>query len=273
MSRTKVLLAAVVVAVLAGGAGAALANVGQQAPAPEPQAIGPTTSHDLEFVPVEPCRLADTRLGSAAGSIAEGATKSFQVTGTAGFPAHGGTSGGCGIPDAALAAEITLISNSASGSGFFRAYPFGGSPDATFLAFQSGPNLLNTGTVALCDNSEGGCTADLSVRAFQAGAHAILDITGYYVPNRFAFVEEDGTLGDGARVEETARTGEGAYTVTFDSSVAGCALVASPSDGTNQADLWTRVSEADPATVEVDVEAPATANTQQDNEFYVHVVC
>ena len=66
MSRSKVLLVAVVIAVLAGGAGASLAATGgraQQAPAPEPQALGPTTSHDLEFVPVDPCRLADTRLG------------------------------------------------------------------------------------------------------------------------------------------------------------------------------------------------------------------
>ena len=111
MSRSKVLLVAVVIAVLAGGAGASLAATGgraQQAPAPEPQALGPTTSHDLEFVPVDPCRLADTRLGGGDRRQQHGAE--LPVRGTASFTAQGGTSGGCGVPDGALAAELTVIS-------------------------------------------------------------------------------------------------------------------------------------------------------------------
>jgi hypothetical protein len=271
MSRSKVLLVAVVVAVLGLGAGASLAATGarsEQAPAPTPQALGPTTSHDLEFVPVDPCRLADTRQGG--GIVGTNATRNFLVTGSAGFPAQGGTSGGCGVPEGALAAELTIISADATAPGFLRAYPFGGSPSATFLAYQNGPNLLNTGTVALC---EGTCASDLSVKSFQASTQVIIDVNGYYMPNRFASVDGAGALLNGARVEDTERVSEGVYTVTFDSSVEDCALVASPSDTTNQADLWARVSAGDPTVVEVDIENPANPNTQQDNEFFLHVVC
>ena len=130
MSRSKVLLVAVVVAVLGLGAGASLAATGarsEQAPAPTPQALGPTTSHDLEFVPVDPCRLADTRQGG--GIVGTNATRNFLVSGSAGFPAQGGTSGGCGVPEGALAAELTIISADATAPGFLRAYPFGGVAD------------------------------------------------------------------------------------------------------------------------------------------------
>jgi hypothetical protein len=271
MTRSKVLLGAVLVAVLAGGTGAALAATGarvEQAPAPTPQALGPTTTHDLEFVPVEPCRLADTRQGG--GIVANGTSRSFLVRGDTGFPAQGGTSGGCGVPDGALAAELTIISASASGPGLLRAYPFGGVPTATILAYQSGANLLNTGTIALCD---GTCASDLTIKSFQANTQVIVDVNGYYMPNRFAVVAADGTLGSSAGVVSSARTATGVYEVTFDDDLTGCAAIASGSDDGNQADMWARVSTDDPSVVELDVEAPATANQQQDNGFFLHVVC
>ena len=106
------------------------------APAPTPQALGPTTTHDLEFVPVEPCRLADTR--QSGGIVANNTGRNFLIKGSTGIAAQGGNSGGCGIPEGALAAELTIISASASGPGLLRAYPFGGVPTATILAYQSG---------------------------------------------------------------------------------------------------------------------------------------
>ena len=186
MTRSKVLLGAVLVAVLAGGTGAALAATGaraEQAPAPTPQALGPTTTHDLEFVPVEPCRLADTR--QSGGIVANNTGRNFLIKGSTGIAAQGGNSGGCGVPEGALAAELTIISASASGPGLLRAYPFGGVPTATILAYQSGANLLNTGTLALCD---GDCDSDLTIRSYQANTHVIIDVNGYYVPNRFAVI-------------------------------------------------------------------------------------
>ena len=61
--------------------------------------------------------------------------------------------------------------------------------------------------------------------------------------------------------------------MTFDSDLTGCAAIATGSDTTNQADMWARVSTDDPTVVEVDIENPANPNTQQDNEFFLHVVC
>jgi hypothetical protein len=274
MSRSKVLLVAVVIAVLAGGAGAALAATGGAAKAartPAPRALGPTTSHDLEFVPVAPCRIADTR--SSGGALANGATRNFLVSGSTGFSGQGGTSTGCGVPEGALAAELTIISADASGPGLLRAFPFGGQPTATILAYQNGPNLLNTGTIALCDPSATTCTSDLSVKSFQASTQVIVDVNGYYMPNRFAFVNEDGTLLSGSRVTSVVRTGVGAYDVTMDDDVTDCALLVTGSDENNQADIWARQSDTLPNVVQIDAESPDTANVQQDNEFFLHVVC
>jgi hypothetical protein len=277
MSRSKVLLVAVAVALLAGGAGAAMAASGSGAPTAAARAVspraglGPTTDHDLEFVPVAPCRLADTRLGG--GALANNATRNFLVTGDTGFSGQGGTSTGCGVPDGALAAELTIISADASGPGLLRAFPFGGQPTATILAYQNGPNLLNTGTVALCDPSQTSCSSDLSVKSFQASTQVIIDVNGYYIPNHFAFVAPDGTINAGAGVVSVDHTGTGAYDVTFDKDVTGCALLSSPSDNANQADMWARQSDADPAVVQMDIEKPDQANVQQDNEFFLHIVC
>ncbi len=273
MSRSKVLLVAVAVAVLAGGAGAALAA--GRTPTAAPRAIGanvgPTTSHDLQFVPVEPCRIADTRSGG--GAIAADATRNFLVSGETGFAAQGGTSTGCGVPEGALAAELTVISINPAGNGLLRAFPFGGSPTATTLSYRSGGNTLSTGTIALCDQSDGACPSDLGIKAFQTATQVAIDVNGYYMPNRFAFVAGDGTLISGARVEGVERTGEGLYEVTFDSDLTGCAALATGSDTTNQADLWTRISQDTPTVVELDVESPVDTTNQQDNEFYLHVVC
>ena len=183
MSRSKVLLVAVVIAVLAGGAGASLAATGgraQQAPAPEPQALGPTTSHDLEFVPVDPCRLADTAwpVGSSPANGAE-------------LPRHrerrlhrpGRHLRRLRRARRQLAAELTIIIGRRHGPGLPAGVPVRRGADGDDPAYQNGPNLLNTGTVALC---EGTCAADLSIKSFQASTQVIIDVNGYYIPNRFA---------------------------------------------------------------------------------------
>jgi hypothetical protein len=273
MSRSKVLFVAVVVALLAGGAGAAVAANRSAAPAPRsvsPRAGGATTSHDLQFVPVNPCRLADTRL--AGGALGNNVARSFLVTGSSGFSLQGGTSTGCGIPDGALAAELTIISADASGPGLLRAYPFGGQPTATILAYQSGPNVLNTGTVALCDPSQRSCGSDLTVKSFQASTQVIIDVNGYYVPNRFAAVDKDGNIVSSAGVASVVHTDVGLYTVTFDDDLTGCTAMSSSGAHPNQSDLWADISTDDPHQVELDVENPTTG-AQQDNDFDLHVVC
>ena len=53
------------------------------------------------FVPITPCRIADTRLGG--GIVTGSSTRSFYVAGTVGFAPQGGKSGGCGVPLGATA--------------------------------------------------------------------------------------------------------------------------------------------------------------------------
>jgi hypothetical protein len=127
------------------------------------------------FVPVTPCRVADTRIGAP---IASGATRTFQVTGT-GLSAQGGASAGCAIPDGAVAVEVSVTTPAPPGTGFLRAWPSDvAPPNAAFVNFTFGRGTTNTGAVRLSGASG---TADLSVAPFGSSAHVILDVQGYFV--------------------------------------------------------------------------------------------
>ncbi len=128
-----------------------------------------------------PCRVVDTRASGAGGAFGANQTRSFQVAGSgAGFAAQGGAAGGCGIPDGAVAVEVSISAVGPSGDGFARAWPAGTTlPNATFLNYRSGASITNTGTVPL---AVGASTADLSVAAFGAGTHVVVDVQGYFFP-------------------------------------------------------------------------------------------
>ncbi len=127
------------------------------------------------FVPVTPCRVADTRIGAP---IASGATRTFQVAGT-GLAAQGGASAGCGIPEGAVAVEVSVTTPAPPGTGFLRAWPADeAAPNAAFVNFTAGRGTTNTGAVRL---SGAPGTADLSVAPFGTQAHVIVDVQGYFV--------------------------------------------------------------------------------------------
>ena len=153
MSRSKVLLVAVVVAVLAGAPARRWPRPAAEPSRPGPDAPGARADHQPRPRVRAGGAVPHRRHPPAAAGLGNNATRNFLVSGSTGFAAQGGNSTGCGVPEGALAAELTIISADASGPGLLRAYPFGGQPTATILAYQNGPNLLNTGTVALCDPS------------------------------------------------------------------------------------------------------------------------
>jgi hypothetical protein len=221
------------------------------------------------FVPVDPCRIADTR--AAGGIIVPGSARSFEVRGTTGFVPQGGKSGGCGIPDSATAVEMTVHAVSTAAKGFLRAFPFGGTPSATTVTYPGGIDLSNTGALPLCVS---GCTKDLSIRSFLNGSHVVLDVVGYYAPPMWATVNEDGTLADGSRVVSQAKVGTGTYEVIFDRNLTECAYtatsrVATVSDGDNMVSVDARLGNANGVFVWVETDGGAT----EDAPFYVAVHC
>jgi hypothetical protein len=193
-------------------------------PGPVPQVAPAPLSAGSEtvYVPINPCRIADTRKGG--GKLATGAKRNLYVSGTSGFSSQGGTSGGCGIPASAKAATFSITAVSASGSGAVAAWPAGASePFAKALSFEKGGVHTGTPTVAL----RPGSSTNLSIRDYSAATHLVVDVTGYYAAQMSAVILEDGVLAHGSRVVQAGRLGIGWYAVKFDTDITHCVATAS----------------------------------------------
>jgi hypothetical protein len=158
-----------------------LAEVQQRASGllPIPNILG-STQADLVYTPVTPCRIIDTRLGG--GAIAAGTTRNFVVSGTGGFPAQGGTSGGCGIPlGPATAAVINLVAVGPAGAGDLRITPFGTAiPVASIINYTSGLNLANGPAVTICNPATTTCNSDITIQADVSATDLVADVQGYF---------------------------------------------------------------------------------------------
>ncbi|HWN42858.1 MAG TPA: hypothetical protein VNW71_11590 [Thermoanaerobaculia bacterium] len=150
-------------------------------------AVGDAESH-LLFVPLEPCRIIDTRKPGAGGMLIPGNVRDFHVAGTAGFETtQGGNAGGCNVPmgasePVAAAVAINLVAIQAQGSGHFLAWEFNQPiPLASVINFDKlAPffNIANGTILPIAGIST--LAKDLSVRADFNGAHLVADVTGYF---------------------------------------------------------------------------------------------
>lgn len=159
------------------------------------QALGENRS-DLLFVPVQPCRVIDTRTGG--GPIAAGTQRHFEVAGTANFEAQGGNAGGCGIPlgvstPIAAAVVINFIAVSPSGAGNLRAWEFGQpAPLASVINYASVPGLNIANGVVVPIAGVATLDKDLTVQADAQGTQVVADVTGYFT--RFPVEQFQGGL-------------------------------------------------------------------------------
>lgn len=126
------------------------------------------------FVPIVPCRLADTRpapftTGSRVTPLAAGETLVLQVT---------GTNGDCTIPAGAtgIAANVTAVDPTAA--GFVTLFPSDAArPNASNLnVVANGAPTPNQVTVGLS------ASGAVSVFNFAGTVNIVLDIVGYYTP-------------------------------------------------------------------------------------------
>ena len=168
------------------GANAAASNV-------TPQALGDAAA-DLVYVPVEPCRLFDTRL--AGGAIAAGGTRGFDVSAVSDYSFQGGSASNCGGVGAAgsfAAAVINFTWVAPSQTGYFTAYPFGGTqPLAATAIYGAGQIASNLAVVKL---DQGASANELTIFA-ERQLHLVADIVGYYIapaPTALDCVELEGT--------------------------------------------------------------------------------
>ena len=140
-----------------------------------------STTNDLVYTPVTPCRIFDTRV--AGGILGAGATRGFlavAISAGTGFGFQGGSSTDCnvaGIGASAVVLNVTAVTP--ANVGFATVWKHGETrPLAAAITYNAGQVISNTVVVGI-PNPLG--INDISVYT-SAPAHYVADIVGYFSP-------------------------------------------------------------------------------------------
>ncbi|MCU1498802.1 MAG: hypothetical protein JWM47_2755 [Acidimicrobiales bacterium] len=223
MIHWKSLLAAAAVSAIATSGSVAWATQSVKAgntvaPAGGVKALGGGTT-EAKFIPVEPCRILDTRIKLGRPAVKE--IRSFAVRGAGpAFAAQGGKAGGCGIPVAATGVEFSISATDPDGKGFLRAFPGPDEPQATIVNYEL--SSTNTGTIQLCPTACAG--ADMKYKVYTHQTEVVMEVQGYYIAPLAAAVTAEGLLvaDQSSRAVAVTKEDVGAYKVTFDRDVSTC---------------------------------------------------
>ena len=184
-----------------------------------PLVLSPSVGQAV-FVPLTPCRIADTRL--VGGPLGNLAVRTFYVQGTTGFAPQGGKSGGCGVPAGATAVTTNVTTTAAAApGGYLTGYP-NGSPEplSNFVTYPTATTTVNP-TFAINPTT----TNSLAIRAHGGHVQVIIDVTGYYAPQLDAIVSPNGTLyAHTSPILSSTRTSTGSYTILTNTDVSNCAV-------------------------------------------------
>ncbi len=134
--------------------------------------VSPLTGGGLQFYPVTPCRIADTRPGS--GKTGEFGAPRIDSGGTRTFPVR---SSGCAIPPQAQAYALNATVVPTGGLGYLTLWPAGAAPRPAVSTLNSfaGAVIANAAIVP--------AGVDGAINAFASDAtDLILDINGYFAP-------------------------------------------------------------------------------------------
>jgi hypothetical protein len=230
----------------------------------KPEAVTGITP-ELEFVPVAPCRLVDTRLGG--GRLAAGTDRGFDARGTGSLAAQGGSATGCGLPLNAATISVNVAAVKPAAGGFLRGWAQGTTePGTAFMNVAKSVTLNGLTIQGLGDPHE---TLDFRIRNGAGAMHLVVDVTGYYIAPMAATLLAGGTLHHGSRVVSTAKLGPGAYEVLFDRDVDTCYYHADSLDIERTIVVAPRI--ATPNGVYVEFEN--IAGDLVDTNFYLSVNC
>jgi hypothetical protein len=175
---------------------------------------GNVAGDPLIFVPVEPCRLADTRPGSGYPSLgsapfAKLVARTLPVWGACGVS-------GTSSPEA-YSFNVTVVPKAGTSGGYLLVYPNPISPVPVAASFTWNPNQsYQTGAVIAAPSTDG------SVNVIASNTtDVVVDINGYYAPPTDA--NSDTALGIGALSSDASGTdntafGTGALTANINGS-------------------------------------------------------
>lgn len=149
----------VAVALLVGVVAPVLAPAQAAEPPPDEQPAG------ARFVPVQPCRLLDTRGADPGRPVAAPAARSELDVAVAGR---------CGVDPQAVAAALTVTAVAPEAPGYVTLYPAGTArPTVSSVNYRPGQVVANLGLTRLGDGGD--------VTAFTlAATHVVVDVTGYF---------------------------------------------------------------------------------------------
>lgn len=182
------------------------------------QSIGSLTK-DLTFTPLQPCRIADTRV--ANGAIPANSSRSFYAISDADYPAQGGALHTCSVPGSgvgALALNVTVVSPSAN--GYATVYAYGRErPPTSSINYTAGAIVNNTIITAIPNPPN---IADLEIYTF-ADAHFVVDVVGFFAPPLTTALECTGTyVGQSVAANATFDIQLPACPATYTLMGAGC---------------------------------------------------
>lgn len=127
-----------------------------------------TADGPFKFYPVNPCRLLDTRVDPGV-PLTSGPAYGYRVVGR------------CGVPVAARAVMLNVVSVSPTAQGFIAAYPYPGPfPGISIVNVNAGERTLANGAVVpLGEDPSFQLTATYGT-CCGGTSHLVLEIMGYY---------------------------------------------------------------------------------------------
>ncbi|MFL6090938.1 MAG: hypothetical protein ACJ71Z_12455 [Aeromicrobium sp.] len=253
--------------------GLSAAQAGSDDPGEGSKAEFTASEAELLYQAIPACRIVDTRVSNAKMNPNE--TRNFSVDGTTAITNQGGKTGGCAIPSDADSISAVVHAIGTGAAGDFRVFPRGATqPLAASMAWGgAGITASNGFNVEL---GEGLLPtpffADLTVFNEGSGStHLAIDVTGYYVQPIAVHLNSAGAIFSGTdRVASTEKlAGNGAYRVTFDSSIAGCIATATAVE--NGGGQMATIN--DPSGSTLDVFVTNDDGVLADSAVTVHVAC
>jgi hypothetical protein len=184
-----------------------------------PMTPRPPLVSEALYVPILPCRIADTR-HAFAGILTDGASRPFYVRGTTHFLEQGGRAGGCGIPNGATGVTTNVTSTAQSAIGYVTGYPNGtAEPLTNFISYRVNTTVTANPTFALSK-----WVNPLTLTAHGGRTQAIVDVTGYYIPQLEGLVDIAGRTYAGTdRMVTSTQLGTGYFRIEWDTDVSNCA--------------------------------------------------
>lgn len=205
-----------------------------------PATVAAASVAQTEYVPLAPCRIADSRL-TQAGKYTRNATRVMQIAGTANFSGQGGATTGCGVPLTAQAAVLSFTTTNSTGQGRLTVFPSGAKPNTTALTYYKNVKISGEVTAKLAVDG----TIRVSNVSFTS-TDVVVDVVGYYAQPISAVVAPSATSPSGAtlvshsaQVTTVTKTDTGQYQVAVNTPIQNCSATATAEDSGTVAAAYT----------------------------------